>query len=547
MRLYFLQIVQGDEYARDAEGQYAEAAPDTEARGNIYFTTKSGQPFAAAVMQSGWRIAIVPKDLKGAQATYDALANIVALDHDRFFQSAAKMDDPYEEVAFRISDADATKIRALKLPGVLLVQDQWRSYPGGELASQTLGFVAYKGDTKVGVYGLERQWQDTLALTSIGTYVNPFAEIFANVRAAMAPDVSKEEGSVVTTIEPTAQSELEKTLDGVMRTYTPRLAGGIVMDPHTGEIVAMATRPDFDPNTYNTVANPAVYSNQLVEGRYELGSIMKALTMAAGIDSGAVTTQTTYNDTGCITLSGKKVCNYDFRARGVIPMQEVLNQSLNVGATFVQQQMGKQAFTSYMQQYGFDTKTGIDLPNEVTGSLATLGNGSGPDVNFSTASFGQGVSVSPIEMIRALASLANGGVLPSPHVVKAIQLQSGITRAIPTPEGIRVLSATTTQTVTNMLIKVYDDALLNGAIKQEHYSIAAKTGTAQIAIPGGGYYDDRYLHSFFGYFPAHDPKFIIFLFAVEPHGVEYASASLAHPFDTLARFLINYYDIPPDR
>lgn len=546
-RLYFVQIVQGDEYARDAEGQYAEAAPDTENRGNIYFTTKSGQPFAAAVMQSGWRIAIVPKDLKGAQSTYDALAGVITLDRERFFQSASKANDPYEEVAFRVSDADAAKVRALKLSGVLLVQDQWRSYPGRDLASQTLGFVAYKGDKKVGVYGLERQWEDVLSHAASGMYVNPFAEIFANLKAAISPDVSREEGNIITTIEPTVETELEKTLDGVMRTYSPRLTGGIVMDPHTGEIVAMATRPDFDPNTYNTVTNPAVYSNQLVEGRYELGSIMKALTMAAGIDSGAVTPQTTYNDTGCMTLSGKKVCNYDFRARGVIPMQEVLNQSLNVGATFVQQRMGKQAFTTYMQKYGFDTKTGVDLPNEVVGSLATLGNGSGPDVNFSTASFGQGVSVSPIEMIRALSSLANGGLLPAPHVVKAVQLQSGIKRSVPIGESVRVLSATSSQTVTNMLIKVYDDALLNGELKQEHYSIAAKTGTAQIAQPGGGYYPDRYLHSFFGYFPAHDPRFIVFLFAVEPHGVEYASASLAHPFDTLARFLINYYDIPPDR
>jgi cell division protein FtsI/penicillin-binding protein 2 len=498
-------------------------------------------------MQSGWRIAIVPKNLAGVQKTYDALNAIASIDHDRFFASADKADDPYEEIAFRLPDDAAAKIRALKLPGVLLVQDQWRNYPGGDLASQVIGFVAYKGDTKTGVYGLERQWQPTLAVTSTGTYVNPFAEIFANVSAALSPKVTDQEGSIVTTIEPTVQAHLESTLDDVVKTYSPRLVGGIVMNPHTGEIVAMATRPDFDPNTYNTVTNPAVYSNQLVEGRYELGSIMKALTMAAGIDAGAVTPQTTYNDTGCLELSGKKVCNYDFKARGVIPMQEVLNQSLNVGATFVQERMGQQTFTQYMRNYGFDTKTGIDLPNEVTGSLATLGNGSGPDVNFSTASFGQGVSVSPIEMIRALASLANDGVLPTPHVVKAIQLVSGITRTVPVAPGVRVLSATTTDTITNMLSTVFDKALLNGDLKKEHYSIAAKTGTAQIAIPGQGYYPDRYLHSFFGYFPAHDPKFIIFLFAVEPHGVEYASASLAHPFDTLATFLLNYYDISPDR
>jgi cell division protein FtsI/penicillin-binding protein 2 len=343
------------------------------------------------------------------------------------------------------------------------------------------------------------------------------------------------------------EQQLEKTLDGVMKTYTPRLAGGIIMDPHTGEIVGMAARPDFDPNTYGTVTNPSVFQNPLVEGRYELGSIMKALTMAAGIDSGAVSTKTTYNDTGCIHPSGKTVCNYDLKARGVIPMQEILNQSLNVGASFVADTMGYPTFTRYMRAYGFDTKTGIDVPNEVSGDLSPLDEGHGPPVNYDTASFGQGVSVSPIEMIRALSALGNGGVLPSPHVVKAIQLTSGITRSVPVADGVRVLSTSTAQTVTDMLSTVFDKALLNGALKMEHYSIAAKTGTAQIAIPGQGYYTDRYLHSFFGYFPAQDPKFIVFLFAVEPHGVEYASASLAHPFDDLAKFLINYYDIPPDR
>jgi cell division protein FtsI/penicillin-binding protein 2 len=546
-RLYFVQIVDGAMYARDAQGQYSEAAPDTQTRGTIFFTTKDGALVPAALMQTGWRVAITPNAIGDAQTLYDALTALTPVDHDRFFASAAKVDDPYEEVAFRVSDAAAQEIRAKKLPGVLLVQDQWRSYPAGELASQILGFVAYQGDTKVGVYGLERQWQTTLSETTSGTYINPFAEIFANVQAALAPDPSTQAGSIITTIEPTVQAQLEKTLDGVMQSYTPKLSGGIVMDPTTGEIVAMAARPDFDPNTYNTVTDPSVYQNPLVAGRYELGSIMKSLTMAAGLDSGAVTTVTTYDDKGCIHPSGKTVCNYDLKARGVIPMQEILSQSLNVGASFVADTTGYPTFTRYMRSYGFDRKTGIDLPGEVSGDLSPLDEGSGPPVNYDTASFGQGISVSPIEMARALSALGNGGLLPNPHVVSAVRLESGITKKIPVAEDTRVLSTTTSETISRMLTTVFDKALLGGTLKMAHYSIAAKTGTAQIAIPGGGYYTDRYLHSFFGYFPAQSPRFIIFLFAVEPHGVEYASASLAHPFDGLAKFLINYYDISPDR
>ncbi|MDB5238398.1 MAG: hypothetical protein JWM46_668 [Candidatus Kaiserbacteria bacterium] len=547
VRLYFVQIVHGEEYTKDATGQYTEFAPDTAARGDIYFTTKDGTPVAAAVMQSGWRIAITPKMITDPAQVYTQLNAITPIDHQKFVASAAKTSDPYEEVAFRVDNAAALKIKALKIPGVLLVQDEWRNYPAAGLAAQAIGFVGYKGDTKVGVYGLEKQWNDTLVETSSGLYVNPFAEIFTNLQDVLSTDPASHEGSIITSIEPTVQAQLEKTLDDVMRTYTPNLAGGIIMDPHTGEIVAIGARPSFDPNTYNTVDDPAVFDDPLVEGRYELGSIMKPLTMATGIDAGAVTEQTTYNDTGCIMRSGKKVCNFDFKARGVIPVQEILNQSLNVGATYVAETTGHGVFTSYIKKLGFGEKTGVDLPGEISGNIAQLGEGNGPDVNYAAASFGQGISVTPIEMIRALATLANGGKLPNPHVVTGIRFDNGVTRTIPTAPETQVYKQSTTDTLTNMLTTVYDKALLKGAIKLDHYSIAAKTGTAQIAIPGQGYYTDRYLHSFFGYFPAHDPRFIIFLFAVNPHGQEYASATLARPFFGIAQFMINYYDIPPDR
>jgi len=247
-----------------------------------------------------------------------------------------------------------------------------------------------------------------------------------------------------------------------------------------------------------------------------------------------------------VEKSKKKICNSDEKAHGVVSMQIVLNQSLNTGASFVADRIGHTEFGQYLQSLELGKKTGIDLPSEAVGQLKSIVNGY--DVDYASASFGQGIAVSPIAMIRALSALANGGVLPNPHVVTAIKLQNGITRSIDPGQGPRVLSASSTEAVTNMLVRSYDTALIGGILKQEHYSLAAKTGTAQIAIPGGGgYYTDRTLHSFFGYFPAHDPKFIIFLFAVEPHGQEFSSATFSHPFSNFAKYLINYYSIPPDR
>lgn len=548
VRLYFIQIVHGDDYRAAALGQYVADSGEMPRRGDILFTSKDGEPKAAAVMQAGWRIAINPKLLENADDAYARLTAITPIEKERFLAAAAKKDDPYEEVAFKLTDDEAEAVRNLKIQGVTPVREEWRLYPAGTLAAHTLGFVAFRGETKAGVYGLERYYEDTLRHDDGGIYINPFAEIFSNVEALVSRDPTAAEGNLVTSLEPSVQGELEKQLDGVVATYSPRLAGGIVMDPQTGEIVAIAARPAFDPNAYNTVSSATTFSNPLIEGRYELGSIMKPLTMAAGIDADAVSPRTTYDDKGCITRTGFKICNFDHKARGVVPMQEVLSQSLNTGATFVAERIGHEKFADYLQKFGFDEETGVDLPGEVPGDISSLFAKGAADVDFASASFGQAIAVTPIEMIRALSALANQGKLPEPHVVRAIRYENGVTRQLTQADEAQVLKPESAEAVTEMLVKVYDEALLKGALKQEHYSIAAKTGTAQLADPvTHKYYTDRYLHSFFGYFPAHDPKFIVFLFAVEPHGVEYASASLANPFSDLAKFLINYYNLPPDR
>ena len=550
VRLYFVQIVDGAAYRAQGMGQYVEEDPDTENRGDIYFTTKDGELVPAAVTQSGFRIAINPQKITDPQKTFSALNAIVPVDKTRF-DSALGTTATYAEVAFMVDDADATKVQALGLPGVLLVQDQWRTYPAGDMAAQTIGFVGFSATstTRVGVYGLEKGWNPTLELSGSGLYVNPFAQIFTNVESALSTNPADHQGSIVTSIEPTVQQELEKTLQGIMTQYTPVFDGGIIMDPHTGEIYAMAQEPSYDPNTYNTVTDPSVFKNIMVSGRYEMGSIMKPLTLAAGIDSGAITPTTTYDDTGCISVSGAKVCNFDFKARGVIPVAQILDQSLNVGASWVATKTGYPTFTKYFQAYGLGQKTGIDLPDEVSGDLSNLGSGYGPAVNYDTASFGQGISVTPIEMIRALSALANNGQEVNPHVVTAVKYESGITRQIPMAPGPQVLKPSSAQAITTMLETVYDDYELHGAIKMEHYTAAAKTGTAQIPDPAtGGYYPGAYyIHSFFGYFPASDPKFIIFLFAYHPIGQEYSAYTWDQPYYQLEQFLINYYNVPPDR
>jgi cell division protein FtsI/penicillin-binding protein 2 len=259
-----------------------------------------------------------------------------------------------------------------------------------------------------------------------------------------------------------------------------------------------------------------------------------------------VTANTTYYDAGFIDLNTYTIKNYDGKGRGTVSMQEVLNQSLNTGVSYIVKTMGKSKFREYFKALKLGSETGVDLPNEAHGLIGPLD--SPRDVEYATASFGQGIALTPIETVRALSTLANGGHLVTPHLATKIEYQDGTFKDIVYPKGDQVFSKETSEEISRMLTVVVDKALSKGSQKQEHYTIAAKTGTAQIANPNGrGYYEDKYLHSFFGYFPAYDPEYLVFLYTVEPKGVKYASETLTMPFMELTKFLLNYYNVPPDR
>jgi cell division protein FtsI/penicillin-binding protein 2 len=268
--------------------------------------------------------------------------------------------------------------------------------------------------------------------------------------------------------------------------------------------------------------------------------------VAAGLDSGVITRDSTYYDAGSITLNTFTIRNYDGKGRGTVPMQEVLNQSLNTGVAYIADKMGREKFRDYFYNFKLGSESGIDKPSEIHGKIDNLKLAR--DVYYATASFGQGIALTPIATTRALAVLGNGGYLVTPHLVSRIEYEDGTSRDIRYPDGAQVISAKTSEEISRMLTTVVDDALGQGKYSMPHHTIGAKTGTAQIADPnGGGYYEDKYLHSFFGYFPAFNPQFIVFMYTVEPKGVRYASETLTLPFMEIAKFLINYYDVPPDR
>jgi len=548
MKLYFLQIVKGSDFSEKADRQYVNVSRSLFDRGNIFFTTKSGSLVSAATLKTTYILSINPKLIVNPEVVYKKLSEFVTIDAATFYSKATKKDDPYEEILKKIPEETIKKIEPLKIPGVIIEKERWRYYPGNTISSRLIGFVGYNGDSLEGRYGLEKYYDDVLKRSPEDLYVNVFAEIFSNISESFTSNKERE-GDIITSIEPEVQGFADKKADEVNKQWKSNLTGIIIIDPKNGEIYAMGNAPTFNLNDFSKEKDLSIFSNPSISNSYEIGSVMKAITMTSGIDSGVINTKSTWTDLGHATLDGKKITNVDKNPRGLSTMQDILSHSMNTGTTYIMQKMGKAKLAEYLEEFGIGVETGIDLPNEVAGNINNLK--SPRDLEYATASFGQGISLTPINATRAFSVIANGGKLITPHVVKKINYKVGLSKNISyTNEARQIVSKEATEDVTRMLVEVVDKALIGGKYKQEHYSIAAKTGTAQMARPaneGGGYYSDKFLHTFFGYFPAYNPRFLVFLYTIDPKNIDFGSQTLSGPFFDIVKFLINYYEIAPDR
>jgi len=544
-RLFFLQIVEGADYGELADRQYLRSARTFFDRGSIYFSDRDGSLVPAATLKQEFLVTMNPQLVNSPGATYDFLVKeLTDLKKDEFLD-LMKGERMYAEIADGVPKTVADNIMELDLKGVYVYKEKRRFYPAQRMASHVLGFMAYRGENYTGIYGLEKEYNKVLSHEEQGSFASFFAEIFLGFGDGVSAGVIGE-GEVILSIEPMVQRTVEDKLKETIDKWQADAGGVIVMDPLTGEIIAMAALPDFHPGEKQLDIKSL--PNPLVERVFEMGSIVKPLTMAAGINEGLVNANTTYYDSGQVVLNNRVIKNHDKISHGTVTMQEVINNSLNTGAVFVMQKLGKERFRDYfLEGYGLGDKTGVDLPGEVSSLVDNIK--SRREVEYATASFGQGIALSPIAMTRAFGVLASGGKLVTPHVVKSIKYDIGVTKDVEV-EIVKsdVISKKTTEEITQMLVKAVDGSLQGGTAKLAHYAVAAKTGTAQMSKgDGGGYYADRYLHSFAGYYPAYNPKFVTFMYLVNPRQGRYSSDTLTEPFMSTAEFLLNYYEVSPDR
>lgn len=548
VRLAVLQVSSAAYYKSQAADQHAFYDQLAPSRGEIKVADRSSSenlPVATNIHVP--LVYVIPKSASDPLRIARGLSSVLGIAEADILTKLQSKEKVYVPIKRRLSLEEVDKIKALNLPGVAFDDELVRYYPEHAFLSHVVGFLGYKEDSgseRVGLYGIEKSFDQVLsgqAGSSDPARYGRGAWLFG-VKQAFQPATNG--AQLLLTIDRSIQLTAEQVLASAVETHQADGGCVIVMDPKTGSILAMASNPSYNLNEYNKVTNQAVFSNLCTAGSYEPGSVFKAVTMAAALDRGAVTPDTTYVDSGQVVVDGYTIKNSDSKAHGVQTMTQVLEESLNTGVIFAKNKIGNKAFLDYVQRFGFGKTTGLDIP-EIAGSLKNL-NGN-VEVNYDTASFGQGILVTPIQMVRAYAAIASGGKMPTPHVVGAQISPDGITTETGVSLSQQIISQKTAESVSAMLVSVVEYGHGKRA-RVPGYYVAGKTGTAQVAKRDGlGYDPNNNIGTFVGYAPVEDPKFVMLVRISHPRTVQFAESTAGPAWGQIAKFILSYYNVPPNR
>jgi len=537
LRAFQLQIIERDKLTQLIEKQYLKYVKLPPKRGTIYDRKKRELAVSIEVDSVYAR----PGNIKNKKEIAKKLSPILKVNY-RSLKRKLKSDRPFVWLKRRISPSQSTKIKKLHLEGIGFIEESKRFYPNRELASNCLGFAGL--DPK-GLEGIELEYDSYLKGTPGYLLVERDA-LGRNIYTQNIKQVNATKGhNLQLTIDKTIQYLVEKALEEGVKKNKAKAGIAIVMVPKTGEILALAVRPTFNPNNFWDYS-PSQWRNRVVTDAFEPGSTFKMFLISSALDEGIFQPQDIfYCENGSYFLEDRVI--HDVHKYGWLTLTKIIKYSSNIGACKIAENLGKKKFYCYIRKFGFGSKTGIDLPGETSGLLALPYKWS--RIHLGTISFGQGISISPIQLITAFSAIANGGILMKPYLVKAIFNDRGeIIKEFHPESRWRIITQRTAKQVTSILKTVVEKGGTGENAFIPGFEIAGKTGTAQKVDPEiKNYSTHKVISSFIGFLPADDPKLAILIITDEPQGIPYGGTVAAPIFKKITSQIIRYLNIPPNQ
>lgn len=523
LKVFYVEVIQYKKLNTLASGVWSRNLPIEADRGRIY--TIDGEIVAGNLTTTS--LVFIPNQIKNKDIVASKISEILGVDKSKIEEHLYKksMMERVHPEGRRLSYEVADKIEALNFDGVYLLKESKRYYPNNEMLSHVLGYV---GIDNQGLSGLELEYDDVL--TGEAGSIQYFSDAKGNNLNRSSVYVEPDDGlDIYLTVNYDIQSSIERELDNIVLKYNPEGAWAIAMDPNSGQILGMSSRPNFNPNSYQEYDTETINRNMAIWASYEPGSTFKILTISAAINEEKVDLlKDTFYDGGSVNVDGARIKCWKKGGHGAQTFLEVVQNSCNPGFVELGNRLGKEALFSYIRDFGYGKKTGIDLNGEATGILFDLSK-VGP-VELATTAFGQGVSVTAIQQVAAVSAAINGGTLYKPYIVKrVVEKETGqiIKDIDKTVVRDNIVSSDTSEKVRMALESVVSlgtgrNAYIDG------YRVGGKTGTAQ-KVNNGIYMTGNYIVSFIGFMPANDPKIVVYLAIDNPKGVTQYGGTVSAP------------------